>query len=240
MLAKKRAQVESDRVKSVNFREERVPLLSRLGEVDRLVRNYDRAVQTGAAEVVEMLEKMAREKQEDRRRQIALEARGKLPYRAITSPDVAGHSRDGPASPRGGAPRAISSPSPRYVGTIPKFRGDRGSVAQEERARHRENCGFRGGSSSRSRSQSRLRGPRARGGNKPHHHSSAGARDVNGDRVVSHPPQDRGSRAGAGQRARYSGHRSKVDSHGRSFGEDSTFDWSEDGQWDEQEEGGEE
>ena len=91
-----------------------------------------------------MLEKMAREKQEDRRRQIALEARGKQPYRAITSPDVAGHSRDRPASPRGGAPRAISSPSHKYVGTIPKFR-DRGSVAQEERARHREACGYRGG-----------------------------------------------------------------------------------------------
>ena len=63
---------------------------------------------------------------------------------------------------------------------------------------------------------------------------------MNGDRVVSHPPQDRGRRAGAGQRARYSGHRSKVDSHGRSFGEDSTFDWSEDGHWEEQEEGEEE
>ena len=239
MLAKKRAQVESDRVKASSFRDERVPLLTRLGEVDHLVRKYDWAVQSGAAEVVEMLEKMAREKKEDRREQIALEARGKLPYRARPSPDVAGPSRSGPASPRGGAPRAISSPSHKYVGTIPKFRGDRGTVAQEERARHRENCGYRGGSS-RSRSQSRPRGPRARGGYKSHHHTSAGARDVNGDRVVSHPPQDRGTRAGAGQRARYSGHRSKVDSHGRSFGEDSTFDWSEDGYWEEQEEGEEE
>ena len=137
--------MESDRVKSINFRDERVPLLTRLGEVDHLVRKYDWAVQTGAAEVVEMLEKMDREKKEDRRRQIALEARGKLPYRAIPSPDVAGQSRNGPASPRGGAPRAISSPSHKYVGTIPKFRGDRGTVAQEERARHRENCGYRGG-----------------------------------------------------------------------------------------------
>ena len=90
-----------------------------------------------------MLEKMAREKKEDRREQIALEARGQLPYRARPSPDVAGPSRNGPASPRGGAPRAISSPSHKYVGTIPKFRGDRGTVAQEERARHRENCGWR-------------------------------------------------------------------------------------------------
>ena len=62
---------------------------------------------------------------------------------------------------------------------------------------------------------------------------------MNGDRVVSHPPQDRGRRAGAGQRARNQGHRSKVDSHGRSFG-DSTLDWSEDGHWEEQEEGEEE
>ena len=103
-----------------------------------------------------------------------------------------------------------------------------------ERARYRENCGWRGGS--RSRSQSRPRGPRARGGQKPHHHSSARARDRNGDRVVSHPPQDSGRRAGAGQRARNQGHRSQVDSHGRSFG-DSTIDWSEDALWDEQEEG---
>ena len=109
------------------------------------IRKYNWAVQSGAAEVVEMLEKMAREKKEDRREQIALEARGKLPYRARPSPDVAGPSRSGPASPRGGAPRAISSPSHKYVGTIPKFRGDRGTVAQEERARHRENCGYRGG-----------------------------------------------------------------------------------------------
>ena len=56
--------------------------------------------------------------------------------------------------------------------------------------------------------------------------------------MVSHPPQDRGRRAGQGQRARNMGHRSNVDSHGRSFGADSTFDWSEEGQWDE--EGGEE
>ena len=57
--------------------------------------------------------------------------------------------------------------------------------------------------------------------------------------MVSHPPQDRGRRAGAGQRARNQGHRSKVDSHGRSFGE-STFDWLEDGHREEQEEGEEE
>ena len=157
MLAKKRAQVESDRVKAHSFRDERVPLLSRLGEVDHLVRKYDWAVETGAVEVVEMMEKMAREKAEDRRRQIAVEARGKQPYRAIASPDVAGPSRVRPASPRGNAPRAISSPSGKYVGTIPKFR-DRGSVAQEERARHRQACGYRGGSGSRNRSQSRRGG----------------------------------------------------------------------------------
>ena len=239
MLAKKRAQVAGDRVKANGFRDERGPLLTRLGEVDHLVRKYDWAVESGAVEVVEMMEKMAREKTEDRRRAIAAEARGKQqPYRAIASPDVAGPSRARPSSPRGGAPRAISSPRGPYVGTIPKFR-DRGSVAQEERARHREACGFRGGSGSRSRSQSRRGGPRARGGpHKPHHHSSAGPRDANGDRVVSHPPQDRGRRAGQGQRARNMGHRSNVDSHGRSFGADSTFDWSEEGQWDE--EGGEE
>ena len=68
-------------------------MLTRLGEVDHLVRKYDWAVESGAVEVVEMMEKMAREKAEDRRRQIAVEARGKQPYRAITSPDVAGHSR---------------------------------------------------------------------------------------------------------------------------------------------------
>ena len=145
MLAKKRAQVESDRVKATSFRDERVPLLTRLGEVDHLVEKYDWAVQNGAAEVVEMREKMAREQKEERREQIALEARGQLPYRARPTTDVAGPSRDRPASPRGGAPRAISSPSHKFVGTIPKFRGERGTVAQEERARYRENCGWRGG-----------------------------------------------------------------------------------------------
>ena len=244
MLAKKRAQVESDRLKAVSFRTERVPILRRLGEVDHLIEKYDWAVQSGAAEVVEMRERMSWEQEEERREQIALEARGQLPNRAkktssvstqghSPSTEVAGPSRERPASPRGGAPRAISSPK-RFVGTIPKFRGERGTEAQEERARYRENCGWRGGRSSRS--QSRPRGPRARGGQKPQHHSSAGARDRNGDRVVSHPPQDRGRRAGAGQRARNQGHRSQVDSHGRSFG-DSTIDWSEDGHWDEQEEG---
>ena len=237
MLAKKRAQVDSDRAKARSFRDERVPLLARLGEVDNLVRKYDWSVETGAVEVVEMMEKMAREKAEDRRRQIAVEARGKQPYRAIASPDVAGPSRARPASPRGNAPRAISSPSGKYVGTIPKFR-ERGTVAQEERARHRQACGYRGGNGSRNRSQSRRGGQRARGGPHQHqHHSSAGQRDANGDRVVSHPPQDRGNRAGAGQSARHMGHRSNVDSHGRSFGADSTFDWSEDGQWDEEEGG---
>ena len=59
-------------------------------------------------------------------------------------------------------------------------------------------------------------------------------RDSNGDRVT-HPQQDRGTRAGAGQSARHAGHRSAVDSHGRNFGADST-DWSED-QWDEEEGG---
>ena len=135
MLAKKRAQVAGDRVKANGFRDERGPLLTRLGEVDHLVRKYDWAVESGAVEVVEMMEKMAREKAEDRRRAIAAEARGKQqPYRAIASPDVAGPSRARPSSPRGGAPRAISSPRGPYVGTIPKFR-DRGSAAQEERGK---------------------------------------------------------------------------------------------------------
>ena len=48
-----RSEVESDRVKAVSFRGERVPLLSRLGEVDHLVRKYEWAVQSGAAEVGE-------------------------------------------------------------------------------------------------------------------------------------------------------------------------------------------
>ena len=234
MLAKKRAQVDSDRAKARSFRDERVPLLARLGEVDALVRKYDWSVETGAVEVVEMLEQMAKEKAEDRRLQIAVEARGKQPYRAIASPDTAGPSRARPASPRGNAPRATSTPTGKYVGTIPKYR-DRVWVAQEERERHRSACGYRGGSGTRSRSQSRRGGQRARGG-PHHHHNSAGQRDANGDRV-SHPPQDRGNRAGAGQSARHMGHRSTVDSHGRSFGADST-DWSEDGQW-EEDEGGE-
>ena len=88
MLAKKRAQVAGDRLKANGFRDERGPLLTRLGEVDHLVRKYDWAVESGAVEVVEMMEKMAREKAEDRRRAIAVEARGKQPYRAIASPDV--------------------------------------------------------------------------------------------------------------------------------------------------------
>ena len=144
MLAKKRAQVASDRAKARSFRDERVPLLARLGEVDALVRKYDWSVETGAVEVVEMLEQMAKEKAEDRRRQIAVEARGKQPYRAIASPDTAGPSRARPASPRGNAPRATSTPTGKYVGTIPKYR-DRVWVAQEERERHRSACGYRGG-----------------------------------------------------------------------------------------------
>ena len=130
MLAKKRAQVESDRLKAVSFRTERGPLLRRLGEVDHLIEKYDWAVQTGAAEVVEM----SWEQEEERREQIALEARGQLPYRAkktssvssqghSPSTEVAGPSRERPASPRG-APRAISSPK-RFVGTIPKQGGQR-------------------------------------------------------------------------------------------------------------------
>ena len=122
MLAKKRAQVDSDRAKARSFRDERVPLLARLGEVDALVRKYDWSVETGAVEVVEMLEQMAKEKAEDRRRQIAVEAMGKQPYRAIASPDTAGPSRARPASPRGNAPRATSTPTGKYVGTIPKYR----------------------------------------------------------------------------------------------------------------------
>ena len=84
MLAKKRAQVAGDRLKANAFREERGPLLTRLGEVDHLVRKYEWAVVSGAVEVVEMMEKMAREKADDRRRAIAAEARGKQqPYRPL-------------------------------------------------------------------------------------------------------------------------------------------------------------
>ena len=229
MLAKKRAQVASDRAKARSFRDERVPLLARLGEVDALVRKYDWSVETGAVAVVEMLEQMAKEKAEDRRLQIAAEARGN---RATASTDTAGPSRP-TASSRGNAPRATNTGTVKYTGTIPKYR-DRVWVAQEERERHRSACGYRGGSGTRARSQSRRGGQRARGG-PHHHHNSAGQRDSNGDRVTN-PQHDRGNRAGAGQSARHSGHRSTVDSHGRSFGADST-DWSED-QWDE-EEGGE-
>ena len=55
MLAKKRAQVAGDRLKANGFREERGPLLTRLGEVDHLVRNYEWAVESRAVEVVEMM-----------------------------------------------------------------------------------------------------------------------------------------------------------------------------------------
>ena len=149
MLAKKRAQVASDRAKARSFRDERVPLLARLGEVDNLVRKYDWSVETGAVEVVEMLEQMAKEKAEDRRLQIAAEARGN---RAIASPDTAGPSRPISASSRGNAPRATNTGTGKYVGTIPKYR-DRVWVAQEERERHRSACGYRGGAG---------QGPRAR------------------------------------------------------------------------------
>ena len=239
-VARKRSQVESDRQKVASFRTERVPLLRRLGEVDHLIDIYDRSVQEGAAEVVELREKQSWEQEQARREQIALEARGQEPSRAKSSSSsqghsppaaVAGPSRQRPASPRG-APWATSSPK-RYVGTIPKFKRERGTEAQVERSRLREQCGWRGGRGARS--QSRSRGPRPRGGHQSHH-GSAGARDQNGDRV-SHPAQDRGRRrAGAGQRARQMGYRSQVDSHGRSL-TDSTLDWSEEALWDELEEG---
>ena len=66
MLAKKRAQVESDRVKAASFRDERVPLLRRRGEVDHLIEKYDWAVQSGAAEVVEMREKRKEGRSEEK------------------------------------------------------------------------------------------------------------------------------------------------------------------------------
>ena len=169
-VAKKRSQVESDRQKAASFRTERVPLLRRLGEVDHLIDIYDRAVQEGAAEVVELREKQSWEQEQARREQIALEARGQEPSRAKKTSSsssqghsppaaVAGPSRQRPASPRG-APWATSSPK-RYVGTIPKFKRDRGTEAQVERSRLREQCGWRGGRGARS--QSRSRGPRPRG-----------------------------------------------------------------------------
>ena len=226
MLAKKRAQVASDRAKEKAFREERVPLLARLGEVDALITKYHWAVEMGAEAVVEMREQMEKEEAEDRRLQIAAEARG-----SWATPSTAGPSRP-TASSRGNAPRANNNGTVKFTGTIPKYR-DRVWVAKEERERHRSACGYRGGSSTRARSHSKRGGQRARGG--PHHHQpSAGQRDSNGDRVT-HPRQDRGTRAGAGQSARHAGHRSAVDSHGRNFGADST-DWSED-QWDEEEGG---
>ena len=92
-------------------------------------------MQEGAAEVVELREKMSWEQEQARREQINLEARGQFPSRAkktsssssqghSPSADAAGPSRERPASPRG-APRATSSPK-RFVGTIPKFQRDRG------------------------------------------------------------------------------------------------------------------
>ena len=238
---KKRSQVQSDRQKAASFRTERVPLLRRLGEVDHLIDTYDRAVQEGAADVVELRERQSWEQGQARREQIAMEARGQEPSRVKKTSSsssqghgspaaVAGPSRPRPASPRG-APWATSSPK-RYVGTIPKYKREGSTDAQVERSRLREQCGYRGRGA---RSQSRPRGPRPRGGHQLHH-GSAGARDQHGDRV-SHPAQDRGRRrAGAGQRARQMGHRSQVDSHGRSFTADSTLDWSEEQLWDELEE----
>ena len=61
MLAKKRAQVASDRAKEKAFREERIPLLARLGEVDTLITKYHWAVEMGAEAVVEMREQMEKE-----------------------------------------------------------------------------------------------------------------------------------------------------------------------------------
>ena len=40
-VARKRSQVESDRLKAVSFRTERVPLIRRLGEVDNLIDKYE-------------------------------------------------------------------------------------------------------------------------------------------------------------------------------------------------------
>ena len=140
MLAKKRAQVASDRAKAKSFREERVPLLARLGEVDALVRKYDWSVEMGAVAVVEMIEQMKKEEAEDRRLQIAAEARGNW---ATASTDTAGPSRP-TASSRGNAPRANNTGTVKHTGTIPKYR-DRVWVAQEERERHRSACGYRGG-----------------------------------------------------------------------------------------------
>ena len=65
---------------------------------------------------------------------------------------------------------------------------------------------------------------------------SAGPRDRWGNRVV-HPPQHHNRRAGAGQRVRPDGYKSRVDSHNRSLVEDQdkTFDWELEEQWEEEE-----
>ena len=226
MLAKKRAQVASDRAKEKAFREERIPLLARLGEVDALVTKYHWAVEMGAEAVVEMREQMEKEEAEDRWLQIAAEARG-----SWATPSTAGPSR--PTAPRANsAPRANNNNGTvGFTGTIPKYHNRVWVAKKEEREKFRSACGYRGGSSTRARTHSKHGGHRARGGSS-HHQPSAGLRDSNGDRVT-HPRQDRGTRAGAGQSARHAGHRSAVDSHGRNFGAEST-DWSE---W-EEEEGG--
>ena len=65
--------------------------------------------------------------------------------------------------------------------------------------------------------------------------SSAGPRDRWGNRV-DHPPQHHHRRAGAGQRARPDGWKSRVDSHHRSMVEedlDNTFDWEGEEEWEE-------
>ena len=242
-VAKKRSQVQSDRQKAASFRAERVPILARLGQLDHHIDTYDRSVQEGAAAVVELRERQKWEQGQARREEIAREARGHAPSRVKNTSTsssqghgspaaIAGPSRPRPASPRG-APWATSSPK-RYVGTIPKYKKEGSTDAQVERSRLREQCGYRGRGS---RSQSRSRGPRPRGGHTQFHHGSAGERNHHGDRVT-HPAQDRGRRrAGAGQRARQLGYRSQVDSHGRSFQADSTLDWSEEQLWEELEEG---
>ena len=244
----KRLQVQGDREKAASFRAERNKLLARVSQLDHNVDLYDGSVLEGAAAVVQLLERQRWEKEQARKAEIAREALGKTPIRAISSTTsssmghagssspapLAGPSRPRTASPTG-PPWATSSPKARFVGTIPKLPRDAISDAQAERSRMREKCGYRG----RGQSQSRTRSTTPRGGQ--YHHGSAGQRNRRGDRV-SHPPQDRGHsrRLGAGQRARPHGNRSRVDGHNRSIVDpqaDSTLDWTGDEMWEEDEEG---
>ena len=126
----------------------------------------------------------------------------------------------------------------RFTGTIPKHRTGTTNTTtfqsvQENRSRTRQKCGYSGGRSTTARSVDR-RSTTTYSGSTPHQpymghieEVSAGPRDHWGNRVVD-PPQHHHRRAGAGQRVRTDGWKSRVNSHHRSMVEedqDSTFDW---------------